>query len=271
MQMPPSFARTADGRTHGPWTFARHGALATGAIGRGRGRPVGKGFRPVETIDEFARSLPPETATTSEIHGVGVPDFGEDLARHGILAILVRILRSKETGVLFLERDDKARKELYFVDGKLHHVASSDASELLGMYLVRRGKLAREEPTSPSPSCPATAAAWATRSSGSAWWTRSTSSAPSASRAATASPTSSPGARAACRSPRPAGAPRRVPLDLDIPRLLLAGLGAVAGRRARARVDAPPDSHRVSPAARRTPASSAGCSGRPSRRAGSRS
>jgi len=62
----------------------------------------------------------------------------------------MRVLAQRETGVLFAERNDEvggeaARKELYFVAGKLHHVASSNASELLGEYLVRRGKLEREE------------------------------------------------------------------------------------------------------------------------------
>jgi serine/threonine-protein kinase len=37
------------------------------------------------------------------------------------------------------------RKELYFVGGKLHHVASNNASELLGEYLARRGVISREE------------------------------------------------------------------------------------------------------------------------------
>ena len=69
-----------------------------------------------------------------------------------MLTTLMRVLAQRETGVLFAERADDstaggdgARKELYFVAGKLHHVASSNASELLGEYLVRRGKLEREE------------------------------------------------------------------------------------------------------------------------------
>jgi serine/threonine-protein kinase len=68
-----------------------------------------------------------------------------------MLTTLMRVLAQRETGVLFAERLDDlnegagARKELYFVAGRLHHVASSNASELLGEYLVRRGKLEREE------------------------------------------------------------------------------------------------------------------------------
>jgi hypothetical protein len=66
------------------------------------------------------------------------------------------VLAQSETGVLFAEHSEGegvavapssrgGRKELYFVDGKLHHVASSNSHELLGEYLVRRNKLAREE------------------------------------------------------------------------------------------------------------------------------
>ncbi|MEZ4264015.1 MAG: DUF4388 domain-containing protein, partial [Polyangiaceae bacterium] len=63
---------------------------------------------------------------------------------------LTRVLARRETGVLFAEKGGGAgpaqgKKELYFVEGRLHHVASSNASELLGEYLVRRNKLEREE------------------------------------------------------------------------------------------------------------------------------
>ena len=67
-----------------------------------------------------------------------------------MLSLLVEVLRGSETGVLLAERPSgvgsaSTRKELYFLAGRLHHVASSNASELLGEYLVRRRKLAREE------------------------------------------------------------------------------------------------------------------------------
>jgi eukaryotic-like serine/threonine-protein kinase len=60
------------------------------------------------------------------------------------------VLRDGASGVLFAERGAGGgaapmRKELYFRLGRLHHVASTNATELLGEYLVRRGKLAREE------------------------------------------------------------------------------------------------------------------------------
>jgi serine/threonine-protein kinase len=44
-----------------------------------------------------------------------------------------------------LSQGEGGRKELYFVGGKLHHIASNNASELLGEYLARRGIISREE------------------------------------------------------------------------------------------------------------------------------
>jgi len=148
----PSYVLTADGTKHGPWTFARlMEACATGQIGRGdKVDYMGRGYTAVESIEELARHLPMRTATTNQLSGPGQPDFFDDLAQAPMLAVLLRILEARETGVLFAERDadaagEASRKELYFVDGRLHHVASSNAHELLGEYLVRRGKLAREE------------------------------------------------------------------------------------------------------------------------------
>jgi serine/threonine protein kinase len=148
----PSFVETSEGVRHGPWTFARLvEACATGQIGHGDSVDyMGRGLVPIEQVEELARHLPMRTATTNQLTGPGAPDFADDLASAPMLAVLVKVLEARETGVLFAERDADAegearRKELYFVDGKLHHVASSNAHELLGEYLVRRGKLAREE------------------------------------------------------------------------------------------------------------------------------
>jgi serine/threonine-protein kinase len=148
----PSYVLTGDGTKHGPWTFARLvEACATGQIGRGdKIDYMGRGYAPIDEIEELARHLPMRTATTNQLSGPGQPDFFDDLAQAPMLAVLARILEDRETGVIFAERDadaegEASRKELYFVDGRLHHVASSNAHELLGEYLVRRGKLAREE------------------------------------------------------------------------------------------------------------------------------
>lgn len=147
----PSFVLKESGEKLGPWTFARlMEALATGNVQRGDQVDfVGRGFLPVEEIEEFARFLPGPTATTGKLAGPGAPDLNDDLTNVSMLRTLMRVLAQRETGVLFAERADadgeSARKELYFVAGRLHHVASSNASELLGEYLVRRGKLEREE------------------------------------------------------------------------------------------------------------------------------
>ncbi|MGO8998503.1 MAG: serine/threonine-protein kinase [Polyangiaceae bacterium] len=148
----PSHVLAADGTKHGPWTFARLiEACATGQVGRGdKVDYMGRGYAPIEDIEELARHLPMRTATTNQLSGPGQPDFFDDLAQSPMLSVLLRVLAARETGVLFAERgadtaDPASRKELYFVDGRLHHVASSNAHELLGEYLVRRGKLAREE------------------------------------------------------------------------------------------------------------------------------
>jgi serine/threonine protein kinase len=159
----PSWVLRESGEKLGPWTFARlMEALATGSLQRGdKVDFVGRGFKDVEEIEEFARFFPPPSATTGKLAGPGAPDFQDQLGSVSMLATLMRVLAQRETGVLFAERTDDtseagaggpggvspggARKELYFVAGKLHHVASSNASELLGEYLVRRGKLEREE------------------------------------------------------------------------------------------------------------------------------
>lgn len=150
----PSWVLREDGEKLGPWTFARlMEALATGNLQRGdKVDFVGRGFKDVEEIEEFARFFPPPSATTGKLAGPGAPDFQDQLGSVTMLTTLMRVLAQRETGVLFAERADEsaeggggARKELYFVAGRLHHVASSNASELLGEYLVRRGKLEREE------------------------------------------------------------------------------------------------------------------------------
>jgi len=146
----PSFVVTASGRLHGPWTFAQLiEALATGEVGAGdRVDYMGTGLRPLNEIDELLRFVPPSTSTLrGSLTDPGAPAFTGQLPELSMLSLLSEVLRNRETGVLFAERSDSGttRKELYFLTGRLHHVASSNASELLGEYLVRRRKLAREE------------------------------------------------------------------------------------------------------------------------------
>src|SRR5580700_10585300 len=111
---------------------------------------MGRGFALIGAIEELARFLPAGSTATVDVPGPGHPDFSADLSTTPMLDVLMRIFAKGSTGALFAEhaadaRGEAGRKDLYFQDGQLHHVASSNASELLGEYLVRRGKLAREE------------------------------------------------------------------------------------------------------------------------------
>jgi eukaryotic-like serine/threonine-protein kinase len=148
----PSFVLTGDGVKLGPWTFARLvEAIATSAIGRGdQVDYMGRGFLRLESIEDLARFLPAGSTATIDFPGPGHPDFGANLAETSMLEVLMRIFVERASGALFAERaaderGEAGRKDLYFHAGRLHHVASSNASELLGEYLVRRGKLARDE------------------------------------------------------------------------------------------------------------------------------
>lgn len=138
------------GEQLGPWSFARlMEALATGQVEPSdRIDFLGRGLKLASQIDELARFFPSTTATTNQLAGPGAPDFREVLDDSSMLTSLMTILLNRETGVLFVTaagNGNSGRKELYFLNGKLHHVVSSNASELLGEYLVRRGKLQREE------------------------------------------------------------------------------------------------------------------------------
>ncbi|MEO7109819.1 MAG: serine/threonine-protein kinase [Polyangiaceae bacterium] len=141
----PSFVTTRDGTKRGPWVFARLAeALATGEVGRNdMVEYQGQDACAVDKVEELARLLPPQTATTSQLAGPGAPDLFENLETSTMTDTLLKVLENRETGVLFAQRADAEsdRKELYFLQGKLHHVASSNALEMFGHYLVRREKI----------------------------------------------------------------------------------------------------------------------------------
>jgi serine/threonine-protein kinase len=159
----PSFVVTARGERVGPWAFARLvEAIATGQVGRGDMVDyMGRGLAMLESIESLARFLPALTAaTTNRLGGVTSPEFVDAVSVPSLVAVLLRAVESEATGVLFAEgptesralpkmsaggQSERGRKELYIVNGKLHHVASNNASELLGEYLVRRSVISREE------------------------------------------------------------------------------------------------------------------------------
>jgi serine/threonine-protein kinase len=112
---------------------------------------LGEQYRPIEDIDELARHLLPSTTTTTGIlFGLGVPDYAAQLDETPMLDILARLRERSETGALFVEQSttsgpSSVRKEIYLSGGRLHHVASSAREELLGEYLVRRGRITRAQ------------------------------------------------------------------------------------------------------------------------------
>jgi serine/threonine-protein kinase len=125
--------------------------IATGDLGgEDEVALMGEDFRPIRDINELARHLlPSTTATTSRIFEPGVPDYQALLRDTSMLEVLAHMRQKGETGALFVERSKSmgasVRKELYLNGGRLLHVASSDREELLGEYLVRRGRLSREQ------------------------------------------------------------------------------------------------------------------------------
>jgi hypothetical protein len=158
----PSSVVTQTGERLGPWPFARLvEAIATGEIGRGdQVAYMGRSLAPIESIDELCRFLPARSVTTDRVEDIGAPEFADDVSTEALVTVLLRVVQTEATGVLFAESPPETRrpesirgfsggeggrKELYFVQGKLHHVASNNASELLGEYLVRRGMISRDE------------------------------------------------------------------------------------------------------------------------------
>ena len=162
----PSFVTTQGGARLGPWTFARLvEGIATGEVRRGDMVDyMGRGLTAIESIGDLERFLPAPTATTNRLGVVGVPDFVDEVCTASLVSVLLRVIAQGATGVLFTEgptesrrasrppqsggasgSGEAGRKDLYFVAGRLHHVSSNNASELLGEFLVRRQVISRDE------------------------------------------------------------------------------------------------------------------------------
>jgi len=132
-------------------------AIATGQLDHDDEVDIGQGMRPLGTIAALARYLPKSTGTTTRVAGPGVPDYHVELSETPLPEVLTWVLQRLGTGALFLEaaegetapfaleKPTPPRKELYFEDGRLVLAASTEPSELLGEYLVRTGKIDRTE------------------------------------------------------------------------------------------------------------------------------
>ncbi|HEU5077284.1 MAG TPA: serine/threonine-protein kinase, partial [Polyangiaceae bacterium] len=125
--------------------------IATGDLnGEDEVALMGNPFEEIRNIEDLARHLlPSTTATTNRLFEPGVPDYQVLLKDTSMLKVLARMRQGSETGALFVHRRDSnnhpIRKEIYLRSGRLFHVASSEREELLGEYLVRRGRITREE------------------------------------------------------------------------------------------------------------------------------
>ncbi|MEO7035063.1 MAG: protein kinase [Polyangiaceae bacterium] len=111
---------------------------------------MGAEFRFIRDVHELGRHLlPSTTATTSRLFEPGIPDYQVLLRDTPMLEVLSHMRQKGESGALFVERGSNtgtaSRKEIYLDKGRLLHVASSEREELLGEYLVRRGRLTREQ------------------------------------------------------------------------------------------------------------------------------
>jgi eukaryotic-like serine/threonine-protein kinase len=151
----PSQVRTSDGRLLGPFPYAKLVELVvTGRLSSEDEIDfMGTGFVPLSEIDELARHLAPRSTVTKQLQGPGAPDwhgfaaerYDEDIGgaiEPGIATALSYIASREASGVLIAQQGSR-RKEIYVDLGRIHHVASSEATEMLGEYLVARGLLER--------------------------------------------------------------------------------------------------------------------------------
>lgn len=151
----PSYVRTTDGRTFGPLSYAKLIELVV--TGRATADDevdfMGLGFVPIADVDELARHVAPGSSVTKQLQGPGAPDwqgfaaerYDEEIGgaiEPGIATALSYAAANQASGVL-LAQHEKRRKEIYFTEGRVIHVASTEAGEMLGEYLVARGILDR--------------------------------------------------------------------------------------------------------------------------------
>jgi serine/threonine-protein kinase len=154
---PPSFVRRDTGEEIGPVSYAKLVELVvTGQLG-GEDQVdfLGSGWASISEIDELARHLGPRSTATRQLVGPGAPDwhgfaaerYDEDVGgalEPGIAAALAFVAGRRATGVLLAQAGGR-RKEIYFAEGRLHHVSSSEPTDLIGHWLVARGLLDQGE------------------------------------------------------------------------------------------------------------------------------
>ncbi len=151
----PSKVRTSDGRLLGPFPYAKLIELVvTGRLSAEDEIDfMATGFVPLSEIDELARHLAPRSTVTKQLQGPGAPDwhgfaaerYDEDIggAIEPGIAIALSFIASREASGVLIAQQGARRKEIYVDLGRVHHVASTEAAEMIGEYLVARGLLDR--------------------------------------------------------------------------------------------------------------------------------
>jgi serine/threonine protein kinase len=151
----PSYRVQHGGRALGPWPYSRVvQALRTEEIDVSAEVAIDQGsMRPLVSVPELARHLPPSSATpsiaaetlspTTRVPSTVTSELF-DLSRGGVAGVLVQMLRSRESGLLLCEHAD-VRKEIHLERGVPTFVTSNRVEELLGERLVRDGVVDRTE------------------------------------------------------------------------------------------------------------------------------
>lgn len=100
-------------------------------------------FRPASECSELSRFVSSPALRWDDGLAQGAEERGP-LVRARFPTTLFHLALKRETGVLMLAQAEK-RKKIYLVDGVPDFVASTEKSELLGEYLIRRGQVLRME------------------------------------------------------------------------------------------------------------------------------
>lgn len=147
----PSRIRFASGKVLNTVQFARIiEMIVTGELGPNDEVDwMGQGFRPVEQIELLERHLP-SALSTRNVQVPAPPDLAIDLTSGQLLPMLGQLACQRATGLIVIEGSpsetgDLLRLEVYLLAGHLHHVASSDSSDLLGQSLIRQGIISSSE------------------------------------------------------------------------------------------------------------------------------
>ena len=140
----PSWVHTDKGRL-GPWSYAEVvEAILTQKVERAdRVEFMGGDPKPLAEIPELLRFLPREAKGE-------LPTLSRKLQLWSMLEMFALVEENEATGVAIVVGNTSAslspvRKEITFIQGKLASVTSTDATELLGEFLVRKGQIRKDE------------------------------------------------------------------------------------------------------------------------------